>query len=205
MRVKTQAKRDAILAAASQVFRDAGFEGASMGEIATKVGGSKATLYSYFSSKEELFVAAMHEVAHKEFEPVFVALDKKDDNLQETLQAFGEHVLQFLCSAATIQTRRAVIAESGRTEIGKRFHELGPQIGMQRIADFLNRQMSQGNLRKSDPLLAAVQLSALLECETVAPLMLRTVEKISKAQLKQATERALDTFLAAYAITAARP
>ncbi|TKJ80312.1 TetR/AcrR family transcriptional regulator [Pseudomonas sp. CFBP13509] len=199
MRVKTEAKREAILAAASQVFQGAGFEGASMGEIAALVGGSKATLYGYFSSKEELFVAAMNEEAVKEFEPVFGTLDKEVEDLQETLQVCGEHVLEFLCSATRIQTRRAIIAESGRSTIGKRFHELGPKVGIKRTAEFLERQMTLGNLRRSDPLLAAAQLTALLECETVTPLMLGIKEKLTKSEIKGSVERAVKTFLAAYA------
>ncbi|CAI8938137.1 TetR family transcriptional regulator [Pseudomonas fluorescens] len=173
-----------------------------MGEIASRIGGSKATLYGYFGSKEELFVAAMHEEASKEFEPVFATLSNKVDNLQETLQACGEKVLEFLCSPDRIQTRRAIIAESGRTDIGKRFYELGPKVGMQNIADFLDRQMAQGNLRQSDPLLAAIQLSALLECETVIPLTLGVEEKLSRPQIRQAVERAVKTFLAAYCVEA---
>lgn len=47
MRVRTEAKRDAIVEAASEVFLESGFEGASMAQIATLVGGSKATLYGY--------------------------------------------------------------------------------------------------------------------------------------------------------------
>lgn len=199
MRVKTEAKREAILAAACRVFRDAGFEGASMGEIASLVGGSKATLYGYFSSKEELFVAAMHEEAVKEFEPVFTALAGQVENLHDTLQACGEKVLEFLCSLSRIQIKRAIIAESGRSDIGKRFYEMGPKIGLQRTADFLDRQMTLGNLRRSDPHLAAVQLIALLECETVTPLILGIDVNISKLEIRYAVERALKTFMAAYA------
>lgn len=198
MRAKTEAKREAILAAASQVFQGAGFERASMGEIAALVGGSKATLYGYFGSKEELFVAAMNEEALKEFEPVFATLDKHVEDLQETLEVCGLHVLEFLCSATRIQTRRAIIAESGRSTIGQRFHELGPKVGIRRTAEFLDRQMTLGKLRRADPQLAAAQLSALLECETVTPLMLGIKEKLTKSEIKGSVERAVRTFLAAY-------
>src|SRR5450830_964795 len=200
MRVKTEAKREAILAAASDVFLEAGFEGASMAEIAARIGGSKGTLYGYFSSKEELFVAAMHEEASKQIEPVLSALSKEVDNLQDALQTFGEKILEFLCSPSSIQTRRAVLAESGRTDIGKHFHELGPKVGMQRVAEFLERQMKLGRLKTSDPLLAATQLAALLECETVLPLMLGLEETISKSRIKLSVGRALETFFAAYAV-----
>ncbi len=200
MRVKTEAKRESILAAASEVFLEAGFEGASMAEIATRVGGSKATLYSYFSSKEELFVAAMQEEASKQFEPVFLALNNEIGNLQEALQTFGEKMLEFLCLPSSIQTRRAVLAESGRTDIGKHFHEIGPKVGIQRFAEFLERQMKLGRLKKSNPQLAAIQLGALLDCETVMPLMMGIETAISKSQIKLAVGRAVETFLAAYAI-----
>jgi len=57
MKSKTEAKRLAILNAASEVFREVGFERASMSEIRARIGGSKATLYNYFPSKDDLIVA----------------------------------------------------------------------------------------------------------------------------------------------------
>ena len=93
MRVKTEAKRDAIVRAASEVFREMGFEGASMSEIAARAGGSKATLYGYFSSKEELFVAVIHGAAGAHFEPIFAALAKDSDDLERVLQRYGEKIM----------------------------------------------------------------------------------------------------------------
>lgn len=76
MRVRTEAKRDAILEAAAEVFLEAGFEGASMSQIAARAGGSKRTLYGYFPSKEELFVAMAHNVATSFLDPVVDALSQ---------------------------------------------------------------------------------------------------------------------------------
>jgi len=198
MRVKTEAKREAILDAASKVFLEAGFEGASMAEIAKMTGGSKATLYSYFKSKEELFVDVIHRAAHQQLDPLVEALNQDNDNLPKAMQTFGEQMLAFMCSAPTIQSRRVVIAESGRSDIGRRFHEQGPKQGMQKVADFLSKQMDLGKLKRSDPLLAALQLAALLECETVFPLMLGIEEEMSPARIQQAVKRALQTFFAAH-------
>jgi AcrR family transcriptional regulator len=44
MRVLTEAKHNQILKIASQVFIEMGYEGASMAEIASRVGGSRGTL-----------------------------------------------------------------------------------------------------------------------------------------------------------------
>jgi AcrR family transcriptional regulator len=52
-----EAKRDAILAAASSLFLSEGYDGASMGKIAAAAGLTPNTLYWYFRDKDELFVA----------------------------------------------------------------------------------------------------------------------------------------------------
>ncbi len=51
------AKRRQIMDGARQVFLSAGFDGASMNDIARAAGVSKGTLYAYFNSKDELFEA----------------------------------------------------------------------------------------------------------------------------------------------------
>ena len=61
MKTKTESKRQAIIQAAAEVFREVGFERASMSDIRERIGGSKATLYNYFPSKEKLFFEVMHQ------------------------------------------------------------------------------------------------------------------------------------------------
>ncbi len=51
------AKRRQIVDGARAVFLSAGFDGASMNDVARAAGVSKGTLYAYFSSKEEMFEA----------------------------------------------------------------------------------------------------------------------------------------------------
>ena len=199
MRVKTEAKRQAIVAAAAEVFQEAGFEGASMAVIATRVGGSKATLYSYFPSKEELFIEVMRTAGERQFQPIVAGLGDGSADPGKTLQNFGEKMLASSCGETFVQTRRALISESGRSDIGLRFFQAGPQKGLQQIAIYLETQMTLGRLKKTDPLLAAMQLNALLECETVMPLLLGVVKPPSPAQIRLAVRRALKTFFAAYA------
>lgn len=200
MRVKTPARREAILAAAAEVFKELGFEGASMAEISARIGGSKATLYSYFKSKEELFVAVTHGEAKKQMEPALAALDQEVDDLELTLRAFGEKTVGFLCQESTLQTHRMIMAEAGRSDIGRRFHEDGPKHGMARVAAFLQKQMVAGRLRQADPMLATLQLCGLLDCETVKPMMLGLEKSISRPRIKRTVGRAVETFLAAYAV-----
>ena len=47
--------RDCILDAALEVFSERGFEGATVRQIAAKVGVSDPALYAHFKSKQEIF------------------------------------------------------------------------------------------------------------------------------------------------------
>jgi AcrR family transcriptional regulator len=200
MRVKTEAKRDAIVRAASEVFREMGFEGASMSEIAARAGGSKATLYGYFSSKEELFVAVIHGAAAAHFDPIFEALAKDtDDDLERALQRYGEKVLAVVSSQEITEAMRAVIAESGRSGIGRLFFEGGPSRGLEELAAFLELQMQRGRLRKADPRVAGRHLMALLDSESMMPRLLGIEGPLTRKELRESTRRAVQVFLGGYA------
>lgn len=195
MRVRTESKREAILEAASQVFLESGFEGASMAEIAARVGGSKATLYGYFPSKEDLFIEVMHDAAKRHCDRIFAALENDGDDLRLALQRFGERMLTVLCQESAVQARRAIIAESGRSDIGVRFFEGGPKKGTAELGRFLALQMEKGKLRPSDPIVAAHHLMALLDSETITPRLFGIEKKLTKGYIREAVSRALETFL----------
>ena len=79
MRVKSEARRQAIIDVAKEAFCRQGFEATSMSEIASRVGGSKATLYNYFRSKEEIFIAVMESSATDRIAEAFKILEENTD------------------------------------------------------------------------------------------------------------------------------
>ena len=56
-----QARREAIMESAREIFFAKGFNAATMDEIAHKAELSKGALYLYFAGKEELYVSVMSE------------------------------------------------------------------------------------------------------------------------------------------------
>ena len=63
---KQTTKRDAILTAAGEQFNQYGFQKTSMEDIAQRLGVSRASLYSYFTNKDDIFRGvsmAIHERA----------------------------------------------------------------------------------------------------------------------------------------------
>ena len=198
MRTKTETRRQAILQAAAQVFQEMGYERASMGDICAQVGYSKATLYSYFASKEELFYEVVTQATEAEFQATLEALDPAVEDIQPALQRYGERLLTLLYSPQVQAVRRLVIAEAGRSELGKRCYELGPARSQAVIARFLQDAMEEGKLNQADPRLAGLHLHGLLEAEWLERFLFQTVEQLSRKQIVETVARATSVFMAAY-------
>jgi AcrR family transcriptional regulator len=200
MRVLTEAKHNEILEIASQVFIEMGYEGASMAEIATRVGGSRGTLYRYFPSKERLFLEVTLAEGRRHLEPAFADLERSADDVTVTLQRVGEKFLAFICQPESLAAQRMVIAEAGRSDIGQRFHEAGPKVGQELIAKYLSAKMDEGILRRADTRVGADHLVALLQAEIFPRSLLGLQATVTRGQIRQAVKRAVAVFLAAYAV-----
>jgi AcrR family transcriptional regulator len=196
---KSDEKRQLILDTAYRLFCSKGYDGTSMSEVTAEVGGSKATIYNYFPSKEELFVECMFGVAENYLDGVFAPLLNPKASLPGALNKFGENVLRLLCDPEILASRRLTIAEGGRSGIGKMLY--GKLLAKQaELATILTTFMDAGQLRNADPDLAAAQLRALLEAEVFEPLLLQALDTPPNDRaLKKAAARAVDTFLRAYA------
>lgn len=196
--MKTEAKRQAILRVAAEAFRELGFERTSMSEICARVGGSKATIYNYFPSKEVLLFEVMFQSVEVEFEAVHNATIVATDNIVESLQNFGEGFLVFLYSPQIQSQRRLAISEAGRTELGRLIYERGFLRSQKLIAELLRRAMDLGKLRDSDHNVAAKHLYGLLESELLERFLFQVLGEVSREEIKNVTARAIDVFMAAY-------
>jgi AcrR family transcriptional regulator len=59
------AKRAELLQIAGAVFKEKGYESATLNDIAERFGTDRAAIYYYFSNKQELFQEVFHETAKK--------------------------------------------------------------------------------------------------------------------------------------------
>ncbi|HEY4114579.1 MAG TPA: TetR/AcrR family transcriptional regulator [Rhizomicrobium sp.] len=150
-------RRDAIVEVAKQAFVEFGYAGTSMSAIAARVGGSKATLYNYFKSKEELFVA----VVEKKCETIQCLLNQAEieagGDLRTALTNFGQRFLELILSDDSIATYRLATAEAARfPEIGRALYNSGPRQTKSRMAEFLKHAMDAGQLRRDIDVATAV-------------------------------------------------
>ena len=196
---KTDQKRQHILDTAYPLFQNKGFANTSMSEITAEVGGSKATLYSYFPSKEELFVECMTSFSDQYIDRIFSGLHNGKGALKTMLLEAFKHALQVLCSPEMLASKRLLVAEAERSGIGKLFYrKLDGYMG--ELAVVLRRAMDEGQLRQGDSLLAARQLRALLEADIVERCLMGALEvPPSEVMISRAAEDAVETFFSAYA------
>ncbi len=197
MRVKSEARRQAIIEVAKDAFIRQGFENTSMSEIASRVGGSKATLYNYFSSKEEIFAAVMESSATEKIANAFKILEDSDD-IRTTLTNFGMHYLHSILAPDIMAIRKMALNEADRSDIGRHFYENGPKKGWELISNYLQKQIDQHNLSTCDAGICAMHLKALLEAEVVEPYALGVIPPPDENQLIAIVSRAITVFLRAY-------
>ena len=88
-------RRKRILDGALEVFHKSGIEGSTMDQIANQAGFGKATLYYYFSSKEEVFCAIME----KGWKPLWEDLE---DTIHSEDSSNNELFIDALCKVSNI-------------------------------------------------------------------------------------------------------
>ena len=199
MKVRTETRRNAIVEAAVELFKEKGYERASMNELARRLGGSKATLYGYFESKETLFVAVVKAVATVHLSDAIATIsgDAADHlGLEDLLVRFGERMMVVLTNdASALAVYRMVVAEAGHSVVGQLFDESGPaQLG-DALAGLFERAIARGELRLADPKVLAAHFSALVTSETSSRLYQMNPQPVALKAIRQMVRRAVETFL----------
>jgi AcrR family transcriptional regulator len=198
MKTKTESKRQAIIKAAAEVFREVGFDRASMSDIRARVGGSKSTLYNYFPSKEKLFFEVIHDPKELELEEIVRTLNPDAADLRQELLDFGQKFLAVLYSPETIAIRRLTIAEARHSDIGKMSFESSTVPLEKQVGAFLKKVMKRGALRSSEPKAAAMHFLSLLESELLQRVLLGVIDTVRPDTISGAVRRAVDAFLSGY-------
>jgi AcrR family transcriptional regulator len=191
------AKRRQILAGASSVFMNLGFDGASMGEIARAAGVSKGTLYVYFADKNRLFEAIVEQEVLEQGKLAFNFDPARD--ARTTLDEFGRAYIHLLCRPGGGSSIRTVMAIAERMpDVGKRFYENVLELNIKRLADYLATRVATGELAIDDVTLAASQFMMGCQASLFLPFVFQAAPAPSEAEMARVVDSATHMFLAAY-------
>ena len=191
-------KRRQILDGARTVFLSAGFDGASMGEIARAAGVSKGTLYVYFENKEDLFEALIIQEKTSLAEALFT-LDAGNPDVPGVLARLGTSFLTEMCRPEHVSVVRMVIGACEKfPRFGLAFYEAGPACGVERLSGYLDAQVAAGRLRIADTELAARHFLHLCQAGLLTRLLFGAGGIADAAQMRHQVDEAVRVFLAGY-------
>lgn len=204
-RTRSERKRAAILAAATDVFLEKGYRGTSMDEIAALAAVSKQTVYKHFADKERLFAEIVTRTVDEAGDPVQATVQglAESSNVERDLRELARHQLRLVMQPRVLKLRRLVIAEAARfPPLGRTFYEHGPARTITALAAALERLAARGLLSLEDPPLAAAHFNWLVMSIPLNRAMLLGDDTTPNTkELKHYADAGARAFLSAYSAT----
>ncbi|WP_296766555.1 TetR/AcrR family transcriptional regulator [Sediminimonas sp.] len=197
-RIHRGRKFDQVLAGARQVFLSDGFGSASVDKIAAVAGVSKATIYSYFPDKRELFCEVIRSECNQQAESALRLIDTGRPP-RDVLAEAARQLLSFLLSEFSQRVFRICVAEADRfPELGRAFYESGPMMGRRRLGEYLQAAGGRGELAIEDVDMAADQFAELCKATLWPRAMFGIQQDFDEAEIARVADEATWTFLARY-------
>ena len=195
---RTGRKFDQVLEGARQVFMTDGFEGANVDDIARAAGVSKATLYSYFPDKAQLFSEVARCECSRMADETMQSVDLGGP-VRDVLIVGATRVITFLLSDFAQAMFRICVSERDRfPDIARAFYESGPEMGRKRMEQVLSLAVARGELKIDNLSMAAEQFSDLAKSRLWLRAVLGVQTHFTSAEIDAVVQDAVDTFLARY-------
>lgn len=141
-----QARRKAMLAAATELFLEKGFERTSLSDIVDRSKGSRSTLYEQFGGKEGLLRAMIEEATARVWHAARwddVPATLAEDGLVE----MGGRLVRAVTAPEAVAVYRIVVAEGHRIpDIAALFFDSGPRILKDEMSRRIKLAQAGGNL-----------------------------------------------------------
>lgn len=197
-------RRRKFIAAAEQLFLERGYAGASVNEVVRIAGGSLATLYAEFGTKEKLFEAVLSQRAAAIFEGGAQQQAHIAD-VQAELRALAAKMQTRILSADGLAIYRLAVSEAPRFPgLRKTVLRTGLRGFLRHLAGYFGELSAAGRIRFDDPLLAAERFLSLVQGQQLFVACCGDGARISAAGRKRHVAEAVDAFLKIYPLRAAR-
>ena len=187
-----------LLDIAAGVFKERGYESASVGEIARRAGASKQTLYVRFPSKASLFKAVMRrdtERLQEQFKHILIP----DKPPGEVLESLGMELIEKMLDGENFRLHRTLVtAAESFPELAVTFWDYGPRRVKETLTEYIHGQVRMGVLKTSDPERAASLFLSACAGEYLPASQLRIQLVPSPEAARPHVKEAVRMFLAAY-------
>jgi AcrR family transcriptional regulator len=192
---RPKSRRNALLQAAAEVFFEQGYAATSIDAIIERVGGSKRNIYNEFGNKEGLFSAIITESADKVLSTLAIE-EIEGHDLQETLTAFGQRLMDVYMSPTLVGIYRVVGTEANRfPDFVKLFYEQGPGRATSRLAEVLEEAKERGEIRTDDCLRVAGHFVGMIRGNLHLQVVLGLRQPPSDEEAQEVVSSAVGVFL----------
>jgi TetR/AcrR family transcriptional repressor of mexJK operon len=201
-RPKDQAKRAAIVAAATALFMERGYAGVTMEAVAASAGVSKMTVYGHFHDKAALFGAVVRLMSDQMVARL-TGLDEAGGarDLERALVDFGNALLGLILSPQCVAMSHVLMGMLMKDRaLAESFYEAGPSHTNAALARFLAEAAARGQVAFDSPHAAADDLISLWEGDMPKRIALGLVPMLSDAEIEARVRRGTKVFLRAYRV-----
>jgi len=197
-RGRGQQRKTKILAAATQLFLKIGYGETSIDAIVEKSGGSKATLYSFYPTKADLFRAVIESIVASNESGELRSLD----NIRDTLVAFSEQRLRVVFSRKHRELTRLIIAERERfPDIARMYYERGPLHSHTLLRDYFEILINKGLIDITSAGEASEFLRGMLMHQRYIEQLYLNASQPSAEEIGVRAHHVVDRFMEAYRLT----
>ncbi len=188
--------RTAILAAATALFLDRGYDRTSLARVAETAAVSKATLFKQFPTKASLFEAMVLAVGEPPAKSVPVP---PTGDLRAGLHALGWEYANLLTRPKTAELIRLVIAEAHRfPELRERTFDFGTVPALTALGRYLRAERDAGGVTTDAPDIAPPQFLGMIASAVFWPQLIHPTWTIVDEETSGAVEEATRTIVARY-------
>lgn len=196
-RVRTDEKRTEIVRLAASLFEELGYDRCSMAALSERLGGSKATLYGYFPSKEELLRAVLDFQVATDADRIMREFPATND-LRESLILLGTAYLNKRMSPLPVMNIRTVITQPAGSTMGKEFYQNIIRPAFHRLVESFEVLIQQGRLTPGDPEVMMLHWKGLCDWDFFEQRLLGAIDGPDPKLVKKAATLAADAFLKLY-------
>ena len=193
---KAESRCSKFLDVAFRLFLENGYEKVSMSDIVKHSGGSLATLYKHFGSKEQLFIYVLEQKT----EDLFGDWARKSVCYEGRLEAFlmdiGKLLLDVITTDDAILFNRLIVSLGyiDETELKKQSILNLMMLPVNVLAEYLEKEKQKGRIDVEDTALCAQQFFNALEEPFLFPRILGVDIDMSEERCLKALKQVVTIF-----------
>ena len=192
---RTEARRQAIIHAATALFLEKGFEKTTLSDIVEASGGSRATIYEQFGDKAGLFRTIMLQRCER-LQRTLDGIDAEGRDVEAALTDFAESFVTVLLEKESLSIKRIIYGEGNRfPAITQAMMQAGPNVIDAKLAQYFRSQTAAGQLAIGNPEVAAEVFLGMINGRIVFEHIIGMDRGLTPAQLRELIVQSVRIFL----------